>query len=71
MAAGAAAIIGAGSNVAANLWARDQESLSEVANNYKSNIQQYAYDNNIDINAIAEIGREQLRKVTGKEYSSD
>lgn len=71
IAAGTAAIIGAGSNIAANLWARDQESLSEVANNYKSNIQQYAYDNNIDINAIAEIGREQLRKVTGQEYSSD
>lgn len=71
LAAGTAAIIGAGSNVAANIWARDQESLAEVSNNYKSNIQQYAYDNNIDINAIAEIGRQQLRKVTGQEYSSD
>ena len=69
--AGGTAILGAAANVAANIWSRDMESLAEVSNNYKSNIQQYAQDNNIDINEIAKAGRETLRKLTGQEYSED
>ena len=69
--AGGTAILGAAANVAANIWSRDMESLAEVSNNYKSNIQQYAQDNNIDVNEIAKAGRETLRKLTGQEYSED
>lgn len=69
--AGGAALIGAGVTVGTNIWSRDRESLSEVANNYKQNVYEYANKNNIDINSLADIGRENLSRITGVEYSND
>lgn len=69
--AGGAAILGAGTTVATNIWSRNRESLSEVSNNYKQNLYQYANDNNIDINDIANQGRQTLEKITGNKYSED
>lgn len=69
--AGGAALIGAGATVGTNIWSRDRESLSEVANNYKQNVYEYANKNNIDINSLADIGRENLSRITGVEYSND
>ena len=63
--AGGAAIIGAGVTIGTELWSRDRESLSEVANNYKQNIYEYANENNIDINELANAGRERLSTFTG------
>lgn len=71
MIAGGAAVIGAGVTVGTEIWSRDRESLSEVANNYKQNVYDYASKNNIDINSIADAGRENLKRITGVEYSND
>lgn len=69
--AGGAALIGAGVTVGTEVWSRNRESLSEVANNYKQNVYEYASKNNIDINSIADIGRDELKRITGVEYSKD
>ena len=69
--AGGAAIIGAGVTIGTELWSRDRESLSEVANNYKQNIYEYANENNIDINELANAGRERLSTFTGFQYTDD
>ena len=69
--AGGAALLGAGVTICTNIWSRDRESLSEVANNYKQNVYEYANKNNIDINSLADIGRENLSYITGIEYSND
>lgn len=69
--AGGAALLGAGVTIGTNIWSRDRESLSEVANNYKQNVYEYANKNNIDINSLADIGRENLSYITGIEYSND
>lgn len=69
--AGGAALIGAGVTVGTEVWSRDRESLSEVANNYKQNVYEYASKNNIDVNRIADIGRDELKRITGVEYSND
>lgn len=69
--AGGAALIGAGVTVGTNIWSKNRESLSEVANNYKQNVYEYANKNNIDINSLADIGRENLSRIAGVEYSND
>lgn len=69
--AGGAAILGAGVTTAANIYARNQESLQEVSNNYKQNVLEYASKNGINTSDIAKVGREQLQKLTGEEYSED
>lgn len=71
MIAGGAAIVGAGVTVGTEIWSRNRESLSEVANNYKQNVYDYASKNNIDINSIADAGRENLKRITGVTYSND
>lgn len=69
--AGTGAVLGATANVALNIYNRDQESLAEVSSNYVQRLQEYAIANNINISDIAKKGREELRSITGKEYSED
>lgn len=69
-AVGGAALIGFGTSVAGTLWARNQESLSEVSNNYTQTIQEYAQKHEIDTSDIIKAGRKILQEKTGS-YSDD
>ena len=67
---GGAALLTFGASTLGTLWARNQESLSEVSNNYMAAIQQYAQKHNIDTSEIIAEGRRKLQELTGS-YSDD
>lgn len=67
--AGGAALLGAGVTTATSIWARDMESLAEVAGAYEQRVLEFAQQKGIDTEALANIGREQLTQITGKDYS--
>ena len=67
---GGAALLTFGASTVGTLWARNQESLSEVSNNYMSAIQQYAQKHEIDTSEVIAEGRRKLQELTGS-YSDD
>lgn len=67
---GGSALLTFGASTVGTLWARNQESLSEVSNNYMSAIQEYAQKHNIDTSEIIAEGRRKLQELTGS-YSDD
>ena len=67
---GGAALLTFGASTLGTLWARNQESLSEVSNNYMSAIQQWAQKHEIDTSEVIEEGRRKLQELTGS-YSDD
>lgn len=67
---GGAALLTFGASTLGTLWARNQESLSEVSNNYMSAIQQYAQKHEIDTSEVIAEGRRKLQELTGS-YSDD
>ena len=67
---GGAALLTFGASTLGTLWARNQESLSEVSNNYMAAIQQYAQKHKINTSEIIAEGRRKLQELTGS-YSND
>ena len=67
---GGAAVIGLTTSIAGTLWAINQESLSELSNNYTAAIQEYAQKHGIDTSEIIAEGRRKLHELTGS-YSDD
>ena len=67
---GGAIVLGGGSAIASNLWARNMESLAEVAGAYEDRINEYARQRGIDTEALAEFGRDKLTELTGEDYSN-
>ena len=67
---GGAALLTFGASTLGTLWARNQESLSEVSNNYMSTIQQWAQKHEIDTSEVIAEGRRKLQELTGS-YSDD
>jgi hypothetical protein len=67
---GGAALLTFGASTLGTLWARNQESLSEVSNNYMSAIQQWAQKHEIDTSEVIAEGRRKLQELTGS-YSDD
>lgn len=67
--AGGVALLGAGVTTASSIWARDMESLAEVAGAYEQRVLEFAEQKGIDTELLADIGREQLTQITGEDYS--